>query len=279
VSGFPVTLTTRGAPVVSVLEGAPLAKATDSGVPVTLAASGTPLIIEDLPLGLFSAGQVGAWYDVQDLSTLFQDSAGTTAAEVDGPVGRMLDKSGNGNHMLQNTADSRPTLRQDGSRYYLEFDGTDDFLASTLTASLPQPWESVAAIRQITWTSNDRIFSGGTNTGDLYQFSATPGLALFDGGSAPVTPNNGLAVGADGIVSEHHDGASSTVKINNGSAVSVGAAIGTTTMTVMTIGRRHASGTLYGNFRFYGRVIRPAMTLTENSALRAWMAARTGIIL
>ncbi|PJK29972.1 hypothetical protein [Minwuia thermotolerans] len=43
---------------------------------------------------LFAGGEEGAWYDPSDLSTLFQDSVGTTPVTADGdPVGLMLDKS------------------------------------------------------------------------------------------------------------------------------------------------------------------------------------------
>ncbi len=43
---------------------------------------------------LFVAGEVGVWYDPSDLTTLFQDSAGTTPVTAAGqPVGLMLDKS------------------------------------------------------------------------------------------------------------------------------------------------------------------------------------------
>ena len=42
---------------------------------------------------LFSAGEVGVWYDPSDLTTMFADSAGTTAAVLEGPVGLILDKS------------------------------------------------------------------------------------------------------------------------------------------------------------------------------------------
>jgi hypothetical protein len=60
---------------------------------------------------LFFAGEQGVWYDPSDLSTLFQDAAGTTpVTAVEQPVGRMLDKSGRGNHATQSTAASRPVL-------------------------------------------------------------------------------------------------------------------------------------------------------------------------
>jgi hypothetical protein len=63
------------------------------------------------PTLLFASGEQGAWYDPSDMSTLFQDSAGTTpVTAVEQPVGRMLDKSGRGNHATQATAINRPVL-------------------------------------------------------------------------------------------------------------------------------------------------------------------------
>lgn len=44
--------------------------------------------------GLFALAEPGVWYDPSDLTTLFQDSAGTTPVTAAGqPVGLMLDKS------------------------------------------------------------------------------------------------------------------------------------------------------------------------------------------
>lgn len=61
------------------------------------------------PRTLFSAAEPGAWYDPSDLSTLFQDSAGTTpVTAVEQPVGLILDKSGNGHHAIQATTTKRP---------------------------------------------------------------------------------------------------------------------------------------------------------------------------
>lgn len=45
------------------------------------------------PTSLFSTGEQGVWYDPSDLSTLYQDSAGTTpVTAMEQPVGLMLDK-------------------------------------------------------------------------------------------------------------------------------------------------------------------------------------------
>lgn len=66
------------------------------------------------------AGTQGVWYDPSDLSTVFQDSAGTIPGAVNQPVGRILDISGNGNHASQAVAGNRPTLRSSGGLYWLE---------------------------------------------------------------------------------------------------------------------------------------------------------------
>ena len=85
------------------------------------------------PASLFADGMVGVWYGPSDLSTLFQDSAGTTPVTTAGqPVGLMLDKSGNGNHATQATAAARPTYQTGPARATL--DKVDDRLSVTVPA-------------------------------------------------------------------------------------------------------------------------------------------------
>ena len=87
------------------------------------------------PVDLFSSGEEGVLYDPSQISTLFQDSAGTTPVTAVGqPVGRVLDISGNGNHLAQTTSTARPTLKVDATSgaYYLSDDGDD-----ALTVSMP----------------------------------------------------------------------------------------------------------------------------------------------
>ena len=63
------------------------------------------------PSSLFRANEQGVWYDPSDLTTLFQNAAGTIpVTAVEQPVGLMLDKSGRGNHAYQATSANRPTL-------------------------------------------------------------------------------------------------------------------------------------------------------------------------
>ncbi len=98
------------------------------GIGTTSRQKWVPSLTEQIRSLLFRNGEQGAWYDPSDMSTLFQDSAGTVpVTAVEQPVGRMLDKSGRGNHATQATTTKRPVLKIDaGGCYYLSFDGVDD---------------------------------------------------------------------------------------------------------------------------------------------------------
>lgn len=62
------------------------------------------------PVDLFSSGAQGLWYDPTDLTTMFQDSAGTIPVTAPGqPVGRRVDLSGRSNNSTQTIANSRLT--------------------------------------------------------------------------------------------------------------------------------------------------------------------------
>lgn len=63
-----------------------------------------------IPNSLFALAEPGVWYDPSDLTTLFQDNLGVTPVTAPGQtVGRILDKSGRGNHATQATLAQRPT--------------------------------------------------------------------------------------------------------------------------------------------------------------------------
>ncbi len=64
------------------------------------------------PSSLFASGEQGAAYWITpDFFGLFQDAAGTTpVTAVEQPVGKILDRSGRGNHATQATAASRPKI-------------------------------------------------------------------------------------------------------------------------------------------------------------------------
>jgi len=85
------------------------------------------------PLSLFAAGEKGVWFDPTDISTLFQDAAGTIPVTAYGQkVGRILDKSGNNNHATQATTALQPTYQIDNEgNPNLTFSGSYTQLATS----------------------------------------------------------------------------------------------------------------------------------------------------
>jgi len=135
---------------------------------------------------LFTGGQAGIWYDPNDLSTLFQDTAGTVPVTAAGQsVALMRDKSGNGNHASQATSSKRPVLTWDSSlgRYYLNFDGVDDWL-KTVDGASNSATQSLAVYGY--WT----IFSGWVST---FPATATVHQSPWaDFGLFSLNPTNGI---------------------------------------------------------------------------------------
>lgn len=86
------------------------------------------------PASLFSSGQAGLWYEPSDISTLYQDSAGTTpVTAATQPIGKIVDKSGRANHAYQATSTSRPLY---ATSYASEvYDGVDDFVSTNTFAA------------------------------------------------------------------------------------------------------------------------------------------------
>lgn len=236
------------------------------------------------PADLFVSAQVGGWYDPSDISTLWKDAAGTSAVTADGDgVARIDDKSGNGLHLVQATAANRPLYKVDSNGDpYLLFDGISDFLSVTFGGAVTQPLERISAIRQVSWTSNDRIFDNVTSTlaASLAQPSSggggvTPEISINSGA---IVKTNGLAVGTSGVVTERHQGASSRIAVNNGAYVTGNA--GTTVPTGLSIGAR-GDGAAPANVRVYGLVQRFGSVLTadEIASLRTWLGEKIALSL
>lgn len=134
---------------------------------------GAPRFVLDRfwPSNLFLGGIPGAWYDPTDLSTMFQDSTGTTpVTAVEQPVGRILDKSGNANHATQATAASRPTYR---ARYNLltyseQFNNAAWTKAGLNTTGTP-PWVDVTTAPDGTNTADQLIELATLDQHVIYQ--------------------------------------------------------------------------------------------------------------
>ena len=120
------------------------------------------------PASLFAAGEQGVWYDPSDLTTLFQDSAGTTpVTAVEQPVGKMLDKSGRGNHATQTTSTKRPVL---SARYNLLL-ATDTLSTQSVITSATSYVLSFSGAGTVTLTGT----ATGVKTSGSNSFTATAG--------------------------------------------------------------------------------------------------------
>jgi hypothetical protein len=228
------------------------------------------------PYDLFGGGLAGAWYDPSDLSSMWQESTAATPAVVNSPVGKILDKSGNGNHAVEVgvATTTRPILRLGAEGYYLEFDGVNDMLRATFTIS--QTIVRVSAVRMIAWASGRRIFDTGTGTASctLYETGTTPTLQLYSGTTG--LNSTGLAVGTDGVVTERHSGATSRIAINNGSYTTGSA--GTTAPNGITLGA--GVGANYGNTRLYNvAMINSDLSDAKIASLRTFIGGKAGLVL
>lgn len=118
----------------------------------------------EAPQTLFNGGEVGLFLDTQDLSTMFQDVARTIPAAVNQPVAVRLDKSGRGNHMAQAAVANRPILRLSGGRYYLEYDGANDFFSGSVNLSSVNKLTAFTAMRVINRASAPVLVEHGSGT-------------------------------------------------------------------------------------------------------------------
>ena len=78
-----------------------------------IGAPGVKKTLNQLIKSLFSNGEQGFFYDTNDLSTMYQNAAGTIPVTTAGqPVELRKDKSGRNNHAFQTVSASRPILQQ-----------------------------------------------------------------------------------------------------------------------------------------------------------------------
>lgn len=152
---------------------------------------------------LFANNEQGAWYDPSDFDTMFQDSTGTTPVTAVGQsVGLILDKSGRGNHASQATSAARPALQQDaGGKYYLNFDGVDDFLGSGTTDEWVPPFEYLAAFQIGTrGGTGEMLFFRGNDPGVAPTSSNTSGIGQRSDVVERVTASSRIGSGTSNYV-------------------------------------------------------------------------------
>ena len=180
---------------------------------------------------LFANGKQGFFYDPNDLSTMFQDAAGTVPVTAAGqPVGLIRDKSGRNNHAFQTNSASRPILRKNAvtGANYLEFDGSDDFLqTSNIDFSGTDEVSLFAGVRKLSDVSVASVFCltetpiTSQGTFELYtpQTNGSEGLAYYSRGATTKSTviTTGFKSPSSFVLSAKTDisSNSTTVKINS----------------------------------------------------------------
>lgn len=229
------------------------------------------------PATLFTGSLVGMWYDPSDLSTLFQDSAGTTPVTADGqPVGKMLDKSGNNFHMTQATSSKRPTFKDSGGLRWLDFDGVDDYMDAT-TASMAQPNDFSLALRPKSSATNMNFFDGITSREALYRNNTTTAFNMY-AGTLSTGSATGINDGTDYVATARFNSTSSKVRRNrvDGSSVSPGSGA----LNGLRLGAFSTSGGGQADFRLYGFIGRDTVfTNTELDNLEPYLGYKAGLSL
>jgi hypothetical protein len=218
------------------------------------------------PLDFFTGGQNGVWYDISDITTLFQDSAGTIPVVSDGdPVGLIQDKSGNGNDATQTVSASRPIYRASAGIYSLEFDGVDDYLDTGTAFN----HENVTAITGINGEDYGRVLdnrgTGAPGSVAGWQIKSNDGVStdwvfVDDADSTAASISGGVATNTDGVIYMQYSDST-----NVASAAVDGAAFSTASEasggSILTgIGGRIGASSNSANQLFEGRIFSIVVT-------------------
>lgn len=245
------------------------------------------------PGSIFAGGVGGYLFNVQNLASLFSDIAGTTPAVLNGPVGKMLDLSGNGNHAVAPSDNQRPYLRRkpDG-RYFLDFAyymGSGkrmDVGAFALTAG--GQFQSFVAIaprnievaQQIVSAHGDTpalrqfILEVGGATARTYAYNSNSNATLAEGSAVP-----NMELGRTVVIAMQVDASARLTGYVNG--IRGGrSAIGTPRQATNSVNiGAYAAGTIVNmNAEFYGALHRvgPQLSDAQMRQISRWMGVQAG---
>jgi hypothetical protein len=228
------------------------------------------------PLSLFALGEQGGWWDPSDLSTMFQDSAGTTPVTAAGQsVGKINDKSGRGNFVFQPTAGRLPVLQQDaGSRYYLALDGVDDNLITSAniqfqlnsTFMVAILYTSGAAVTGVALAANQMAI--GCTATNAYFYSegvGSSGLGTRDANAHVQLANL-------------HGNATSSLEVDK-ITLNTSNVGNTVDNSQVSIGSFSGTGSFMAG-RWYGGIcLARSLTAAEKAGMYTWLGAKAGLVL
>lgn len=248
-------------------------------------------------LKLFANGEQGFFYDPNDLSTMFQDAAGTVPVTGAGQrVGLMLDKSGRNNHAYQTNSASRPILRKNDvtGANYLAFDGVDDsFLTNNIDFTVTSEITVLASVQKLRDSSTGVLLEISTRA------NANVGSFFF---AEPNTPNIGntcvfVRGASNGLSLDFNSVPASMSYIKTAHLSLVGSIARVRINSVLVVDdTRYAGGGAFGNYPLYvgrrsnstipfnGHVyaligVGKLVSDTETAAIEKELAKNTGVTL
>ena len=225
---------------------------------------------------------------------MFQDAAGTTPVTAVGqPVGRILDKSGRGNHAYNPSGNSAnfPVLQQDGTgRYCLAFNGVNQWLqTNSIDFTYGDKMFVSAGVRKLSDAANNGVISElsaayfanngsfllqGPVSGATYGYSIKGSIQVDIGtGSAYPSPITNVLSGISNISAP-----SATLRVNGAQVAQSTADQGTGNYGnyPLYIGAR-AGSSLWFNGRLYGLIVAgKAASASEIASTEAWLNQKTG---
>lgn len=249
-----------------------------------------------------SVPNLGLWIDASDLSTLFQEMAGTTAVTTNGQnIGKANDKSGNAFHLTARADDAtRPTYGTSGGLHWI------NILSQTLRRDAALNLGSSAggysiflALRSVAGSSNRYLITEGNSVSNNHVWSAvksdnvTASSASMDlrNDSGTSLSNNVIDTanvfnGTDKVFALIDDGAGNVNTYVNGTLVTTSSYTRSGTMTAAD--RFAVSGLLRTSFlvnsefngdtRLYQIAIyKRAVNASERAAITTYVGAKAGL--
>ena len=240
------------------------------------------------PLSLFANGEQGSWYDPSDLSSMKQISDGTVDAAVDSPVGYIEDKSGNGNTAIQATANDRPTLREAGGLYYLEFSGaqglqtasvdftgTDEMTVASACRKTGTGSQVVAELSSNVGTNDGAFRLFATNT--IWRYSSKGSNVVNGTASSYTSPTTNVLVATSNI---SDDQLTFRVDGNQEANPTTDQGSGNYGDYVINIGSRDNAASLQLTGFMYSMVIRNVVSSAADIAnIETYLAGKSGVTL
>lgn len=229
-------------------------------------------------------GAAGFWYDI-DPAYLYQTTDTSTPAVVGQPVGRITDRSGNGNHATQGTLANRPILRQSGSLYYLEFDGSNDTYPIFAGASFQNADASgfnaqVAGVSFDNATGVEFVFGATTLRQDFRKNENALENLIVNGSGASTDVGPTISAGVPLVFSATIGTGPVLNAKKNGASNGTTALAGTPNTGLTDVHLGSQGGGSYFNGNFYGGIwLSRAPTAPELAGMESWAAAKAGVTL